>query len=172
MKSLIVYSSRTGNTKKVAEAIHEIMPMGTELCPAEEAPNPDDYDFIAIGYWVDRGTADEKAKEYIEKVKSKKVAIFGTLGAYPDSEHAFRSRENVKKLLNEKNEIIGDFLCQGKIDPKLTERLKKLPPDHPHWMTEERLKRHMESRNHPNEEDLDNAKGVFKEVIKILEGTM
>ena len=39
MKSLVVYSSRTGNTRKIAEAVAEALP-GCHLHPVEEAPQP------------------------------------------------------------------------------------------------------------------------------------
>jgi len=58
MKLLVTYSSRTGNTKKVAEAIISIMPAVTEIYPVEEAPPPQGYDFIVFGFWVNRETAD------------------------------------------------------------------------------------------------------------------
>ena len=52
MKTLIVYSSKTGNTRKVAEAIHAVLPAGTDIFPVSEAPEPDAYDFVVVGYWV------------------------------------------------------------------------------------------------------------------------
>ena len=53
MKTLIVYSSLTGNTKKVAEAIAAVLP-GCDLLPVEEAPaSVEGYDLVALGYWVD-----------------------------------------------------------------------------------------------------------------------
>ena len=37
MKALVVYSSRTGNTRKIAEAIAAVLP-GCEIHPVESAP--------------------------------------------------------------------------------------------------------------------------------------
>lgn len=165
MRILTVYSSRTGNTKKVAEAIHSAMPSGADIYPVESAPEPDGYDFIAVGYWAYRGTADDRAAEYMRKIRGKKVVYFGTLGAYPDSEHANRCRRRVGELL-EKNEVLGEFLCHGKIDPASTERQMKLPEGNAHRMDEKRLKRHMESRKHPDEKDLTEAKKFIKDIMK------
>src|SRR5699024_6453147 len=103
---------------------------------------PNNFDLIIVGFWVDKGTADEKAKKYMEKLKGKKVGVFGTLGAYPDSDHAKKTMMRVRELLERENEVVAEFLCQGKVDPKLIEKFKDLPPDHPHGMTEERKKRH------------------------------
>ncbi|MFW6263393.1 MAG: flavodoxin family protein [Thermotogota bacterium] len=165
MKTLLVYSSRTGNTKKIAHEIHQVLPEGTDIFPIEQAPAPGDYEMIIIGFWVDRGTADKKTLEYIKAIEKKKVAFFITLGAYPDSEHAKKVIENGKELLGEKNEVLGSFICQGKIDPALTEKFKSLPPDHPHTMTPERKKRHEIAAKHPNEEDFQKAKDLFKALL-------
>ncbi|QIB27830.1 flavodoxin family protein [Caloranaerobacter azorensis] len=172
MKTLVAYSSRTGNTKKVAEAIYEVMPEDAEIASVEDVKCLDKYDFIAIGCWIDKGTADKKALEFIEKVKNKNVAIFITLGAYPDSQHARESMDRIKKLLEKENNIVGEFICQGKIDPKLIEKFKSLPPDHPHALNPERIKRHKEAAKHPNEEDFKKAKKIFKNIIENLESTV
>ena len=55
MKLLVVYSSKTGNTKKVAMAIGETL--GVEPVAVTENPSPEDYDAIVAGFWVDKGTS-------------------------------------------------------------------------------------------------------------------
>ena len=45
MKSIILYSSLTGNTKSVAEAMASVMPEGTPCVPVKDAPEKlADYD--------------------------------------------------------------------------------------------------------------------------------
>ena len=88
MRSLVVYSSRTGNTQKVARAIFDILPHEKEIFTVEKAPPADGYDFVAIGFWVDKGQPDEKAVAYMLTVQDTAVGLFGTLGAKPDSDHA------------------------------------------------------------------------------------
>lgn len=163
MKTLIVYSSLTGNTKKVAAAIKAAFGEEADMLPVEEQPPADGYDLVAVGFWVDRGTADQKARDYISGLGHKKVALFATLGAYPDSEHARQSMASAVALLNDSNQFIGSFICQGKVDPQLVEQFKNLPAGHPHAMTPERAARHEEAAKHPDEADLANAKRVFAE---------
>ncbi|MDO7976050.1 flavodoxin family protein [Oceanotoga teriensis] len=169
MKSILIYSTLTGNTKKVAESIKEVMPENTDFISIDEAKNIenfDDYDFITIGYWVDRGTADKKTLEVLKNIKNKKIAFFFTLGAYPDSEHAQKCVDRFEELMkNNNNEVLGHFHCQGKIDPRLAEKFKNLPPDHPHAMNEERKKRHAEAAKHPNDEDFQKAKDTFSKIL-------
>lgn len=173
MKTLIVYSSLTGNTKKVAEAVKEVFGQEAKILSVEESPSADGYDLIAVGFWVDRGTADKKAQAFLTGLRDKKVALFATLGAYPDSEHARESMANAASLLDNSNQWVGSFICQGKIDPKLVEQFKKLPEGHPHSITPERSARHREAAKHPDETDLANAKAVFSEIRqKLFEGTL
>lgn len=170
MKSLVVYSSLTGNTKMVAEAIAEELGENTVLAAVEENPSVEDYDLIAVGFWVDRGTADKKSADYLGSIRNKKIALFATLGADPTSDHAKKSLENAAALLDASNEVIGNFICQGKVDPKLIKRMEKMfSANHPHGMNEERKARHQMASTHPDANDLLAAKATFKEVkTKVL----
>ena len=164
MKILIVYSSRTGNTKKVAETIFDILPETKELFSVEDAPSPDLYDFIAVGFWVNRGMADEKAQKYMKRIKGKKVGVFATLGAYPNSSHAREVLNWARKILDG-NDVLGEFICQGKIDSNI---LDKMPKNGVHAMTPERKVMIEEASKHPNETDCLYAQNAFREMLKEL----
>jgi flavodoxin len=171
---LIVYSSKTGNTKKLAEGIREGLTKdlsGTRihLAAVEENSGPQGADWVLVGFWADRGSADQKALRYLESLNGQKLGLFGTLGAYPDSPHANELSQKVQGLAGEKNTVLGCFLCQGKIDPALTERFKSLPPDNPHAMTEERMKRHLEAAKHPDENDIKAAVSACLSMIQKIE---
>jgi flavodoxin len=167
MKNIIVYSSRTGNTHLIAKAIHSVMPAGTELVAVEKAPDPTGYDFLALGFWVDKGAPDAAMATYMDRVSGAKVALFGTLGAWPDSDHA---RESMLKAVDRMsgNDMLGTFLCQGKVDPKLLAAMAKMP-NNPHPMTEERKARLEEAAQHPNEADCDAARKIFAGIARQLE---
>ena len=60
MKSIVLYSTRTGNTKMVAEAIASALPEGTPCRNIREMNESlSDYDCVFMGFWVDKGTADD-----------------------------------------------------------------------------------------------------------------
>lgn len=170
MKTLVAYSTKTGNTKKVAEAINEVID-GSEIKNIDDINNLD-YDLVIVGAWIDKGTANKEAIDFIEKLENKKVAFFFTLGAYPDSGHAKDCVKRIEELfIKNNNEVIGHYLCQGAVDPKLIEFMKKqFPVDHPHGPNPERIKRWTDASTHPNLEDLENAKSKFKSIIEGING--
>ena len=149
MKALVVYSSRTGNTRKIAEAIAAVLP-GCEIYPVESAPAPEGYDLVAVGYWVDKGMPDAQAKAYLETVRDAKVALFGTLGAWPDSDHARDCIAQGEALVNapeRRNKIVA--------------MMQKMASD-VHPMTPERKARLEEAAKHPDEADCLRAQEAFK----------
>ncbi len=169
-KTLVVYSSRTGNTKMIAEAVHAAMPEGAELAPVETAPDPSGYDFIALGFWVDKGAPDAAMLDYMDRVKGANVGLFGTLGAWPDSDHARESmQKGVERMAG--NRVFGTFICQGRVDPKLLAAMAKMREGNPHPMTEERKARIEEAAKHPNAEDRAAAQRAFADILRKWETT-
>ena len=165
MKSLIVYSSRTGNTRSIAEAIAAALPE-SDIFAVEEAPAADSlpatYGMVCVGYWVDKGMPDEKAKTYLESLKGCKVALFGTLGAWPDSDHAKECiRKSEELAANAGNTVLGSFMCQGRVDPRITAMMNKMAPN-VHPMTPERKARLEEAAKHPDDNDRARAQEAFK----------
>lgn len=166
MKGAVIYSSKTGNTKKVAEAILSGLDENFQLYPVEEQPDPAQFDLIFMGYWVDKGTADKKARDFMQTIAQQQVALFATLGAYADSEHAQNSLDKGGECLGEGCQVVDRFICQGAIDPKLTAWMSKLPEDHPHAPDEARVKRWEDAAKHPDEDDLAQAAKFAKNVLK------
>ncbi|MDR1658282.1 MAG: flavodoxin family protein [Deltaproteobacteria bacterium] len=167
MKILVAYSSLTGNTQKVAEAVRNSLPTGTVLASVKEA-DPEGFDLVFIGFWVDKGRADSSTRSFMGKLKNQQTAFFFTLGAYPDSAHAQEVADNTsQELLAGGNKILGFFRCQGKVDPGLLEKMKTmLPPDNPHVkMTPERQAMLTEASRHPNEEDFEAAKSFVQNIL-------
>ncbi|MGL6066621.1 MAG: flavodoxin family protein [Cetobacterium sp.] len=167
MKILITYSSKTGNTEKIAKSIHAIVP-NADLLPISEIINLD-YDLIFVGGWIDRATFDQTALTLAKQIFDKNVAYFFTLGAYPDSDHAKDCVKNIETLLKENNNnIIEGYFCQGAIDPKLIAWFSTLTPDHKMAPSKERVKRWEDAKPHPDENDLNSAKEFAKSVLNKL----
>ena len=76
----IVFSSLTGNTKKLADVIHETLPKNEcDYFGTIEAQVPQSK-LLYVGFWTDKGNADHKTLELLSKLKNKKIFLFGTAG--------------------------------------------------------------------------------------------
>ncbi|OPA74504.1 flavodoxin family protein [Campylobacter pinnipediorum] len=168
MKKIVVYSSLTGNTKKIGEAIASKIGCNAFSFEDERVADLSEYDFIAVGYYIDKGGPDAHFKRYIkEKVKNKKVGLFITLGAEPDGEHGAEMLEGGVKILEQNgNEVLRKFICQGAIDPKMIQEMidmaERLGDKTMHPITEERKARWAAASTHPDENDIENAKKAFE----------
>lgn len=118
MKVLIAYSSRTGNTRRVAEALAKAAPEGSLLASVEDTPSADGFDVVFAGYWLDRGGPDAKAKEFLHSLHGKHIVLFETMGADPRSEHAYTGFANAGTALSPDNQIVGVFAVQGGCRPR------------------------------------------------------
>ena len=81
MKALVLWSSRTGNTKAVGKAIYEALPCEKEIFESGRQPNDlSCYDLIYVGFWGYRQGADMPSRNVLSSLHGKKVAIYGTAG--------------------------------------------------------------------------------------------
>ena len=127
MKKIVIYTSATGNTEKVGLAIANELGCEAVKFTEDLHLNLDGYDFIALGFYVDKGDAEPKFKRFLREIKGKKTGVFMTLGMDPEHEHAMNCLEKAKVVLREgENEILREFYCQGAIDPKVIEQLRKM----------------------------------------------
>jgi flavodoxin len=165
MKSLVLWSSRTGNTKKVAEAIYEVLPGEKDILEEGREKDISSYDLIFVGFWAFRRGADMVARRTLAKIEGKKVAIYATAGAWPDSPAAKDYLENAASLLPESSECVGTWICQGRVNSFHTGK-RNPNKEQVHPLTPERLERLQEAEKHPDEKDLDDAKKWALEVVK------
>ncbi len=159
---LVVYSSVTGNTKKVAEAFNETVE-GT-LVPVGEAPLPAGYDAVAVGYWLWRGGADPKTAQYLASLSSVNVVLLQTHAADNGSEHTITAFARAAACLGKDCRVISVFECQGQVPEAVRKKRENLSKDDPHaksmgWKT---------SIGHPDEADLIAAREFAQRADKKL----
>jgi flavodoxin len=160
MRKLVVYSSRTGNTKKIALAVAGAL-APCDLFPVEDAPQAAGYDFVAVGYWVDRGMPDAACRRYMETIQGKKTALFGTLGLDPAHAHAGECARRGEELLRRGgNTVYGTVLSQGKVDQQVLAMMQKAAPG-AHPLTPERIARIEAAGSHPDAQDCRRAGEAF-----------
>ena len=148
----IIYSSKTGNTKKLAEKIREVLPeencdyFGTEGAKALSS------DILYIGFWTD-----------IKRLKNKKLFLFGTAG-FGGSEAYFQQvLGKVKESVDESNTVMGEFMCQGKMPQSVRDRYVKMKekPDHAPNL-DELIENFDRALSHPDNEDLDRLGRIIR----------
>lgn len=154
MRTLIVYSSQTGNTRKLAEAVGDCWPGETEMVSVDAAPEPKGYDCVAVGFWLQAGKPDLKAAEYLQKIDRMPLFLFATHGAAADSAHVRKAMASALALAPEA-EILGTFNCPGEVAPKVLEKIRSKTPSPP-WLQDA-----PSAVGHPNAQDLENLRKVI-----------
>lgn len=168
MSSLVVFSTSTGNTKKIADAIFSALKdKDKKITDVNEINtiNINEFERIIIGGWIDKGKIDEKAKEFLTKLKNKKLGLFVTMGGNPETDRAKNCFQEIKKSLEKNGNIVEKtFVCQGAIDSNLINKFREMTKQGtagPFAATPEREARWSEAEKHPDKKDIENAKRIF-----------
>ncbi len=115
MKILVAYMSKTGNTKKVAEAIHDAIPQPKEIKRVEDVTSLEGYNLTFLGFPIHRYGPDKKARTFLEtQVKDKTIALFITHMA-PEEEPLMQEWIQKFKDAAMGAKIVGTFDCQGQV---------------------------------------------------------
>ncbi|MDO5713270.1 MAG: flavodoxin family protein [Tissierellia bacterium] len=170
MKGIIIYSSSTGNTKRMAEYIGNIIGEQYELdvFHVEDSPKIDSYDFILLGGWINKGHIDSKAKKAWKKIKDKPLGLFATLGADPNSEHGQDMKKVLENLVKDHTSL-GVYLCRGTIDPKLIKHLEGFSGKVIPKGLREKIIESGRKASEATEEELEEAARYFLKNIKELD---
>lgn len=76
MNAIVVYSSQTGRTKQIAQAVVSGLPEGTPCVSVDEMPKDlSGYDCVFVGFWSDKDQADPKGQEALRQIKNDNVAV-------------------------------------------------------------------------------------------------
>lgn len=137
MKIRVLYHSRGGNTRKIADVIAEALGIVSEQIT--DSISLDSTDLLFIGDGIYGGKADSVTDKLISKLSSsnvKNVAVFGTYGGQPISIDKMKTSIKSKGI----HVIDESFGSKGKFFLLF-------------------------NRNHPNEEDLNRAKLYAKRVV-------
>ena len=119
----ILFCSLTGNTKKLADAIYETLPKDKcDYFGTNDSQVPQS-DVCYIGFWTDKGNADQKTLELLSKLKNKKMCQ----GKMPQSvrERYMKMKENPEHPANLDLLIQNFDRALSHPDSEDLERLKK-----------------------------------------------
>ncbi len=179
MKILVTYFSQTGNTKKIAEAIHETISQNHDSFLKDfneiTIDELDLYDLVFLGSACHHANLAPPVLKFIENIPKSpkfKLAGFVTHSTYPpegSERHAemfeqwgSKCAKTYERLQNEKGiDYKGYFRCMG-IPSKPIEQFinKQIIPDEDEWAEYiDVIVKHLD------ESDIENAKKFAKEVL-------
>ena len=166
MKYAIVYSSQTGNTKMLASTIQETLNADDCLyvgAPSEKALSAD---LIFAGFWTDKGQCNEETAAFLKTISNQKVFLFGTAGFGGNPAYFDQIIEKVKGLLNPEAEVIGSYMCQGKMPMSVRARYEKMQgkPGLP-FDVDLMIKNFDLALPHPDTQDLEELKKALQKFL-------
>lgn len=168
---LIIFSTRTGNAFKMAEAAGEYMPCAYtgpyNIFYVDDAMLAE-HELLVICYWCDHGSADEATAKLLCELREKKLVLLGTMGARPDTAHGEKVKANVEKRISPGNQLLSHYLCRGSIDLKRTIKRTRIPVGERGHLSLERFEKQKESLGHPDAAELKMAGESVREAVLTL----
>lgn len=158
MKQLVVYSTKGGNTKKLAETAFSRLSGDKDIFPVSQAPDPGEFDIAVVAFWFKGGQPDPDSQQYLKKCKgTTKIFLVGCHGSAPDSDHT-RMGMNKAKELASAAEIVGSFSCQGEVPQQVIDNAENQDPQ-PAWLQDA-----YSAKGHPDNNDLYNLCEALEKV--------
>lgn len=163
MSYAIIYSSKSGNTKMLAETIRETLPEAECVYFGEADKAALEAERLYIGFWTDKGCCDSGLAEFLADVKGKEIFLFGTAGFGGEQAYFEQILNRVREKLDGSNTVIGTYMCQGKMPMGIRARYEKMleAPDHAPNL-EAMIENFDKALSHPDKEDLEALKAALK----------
>ena len=162
-KTVIIFSTITGNAFRLAEAAASVLPehAGPYNIRYVNDEVIDTFDTFVLAYWCDKGSADPDTIALLRRLHGKRIVVIGSLGVAPDTKHGRDVFARVSALVAENNTLLGHDHCQGAID--LARTGKKLREGK---ITPEHYARQKLSQGHPNEKELADCRAAVCDFLK------
>lgn len=153
MSSAVVFDSKTGNTKLVAQWIAQNL-RDCVYCGDIKDCEEKGAEVFFVGFWTDKGSCTEKVKEFLQGLHGKRIYIFGTAGFGVSEEYFQKILGSVKNLVPQDNSTELLFMCQGKMPVQVRERYVKMLDDPEKALQAQMLIKNFDmALSHPDEED-------------------
>lgn len=166
MDYAVVYSSKTGNTEKIALAIFETLPGKSKDIYRVEEAGRDEADLYFIGFWNNRGTCSSEIMDFMGELHGKRIALFGTCGMGYSQEYFDRVANQVSALIPDDNIYLGNFLCAGRMPPQVLEKYKRMQAREDTPMVRMMISGYEQAMLHPDEADLKAARAFAEEILR------
>lgn len=164
MKIAIMYKSISGNTKLLAEEIAK--EVQSELVYLGTPRNDVEADLYIVGSWTDKGMCDGELVEFLKGLHNKKIAYFGTAGFGGSATYFDTLFERIKVNVEESNQILGYYFCQGKMPMSVRDRYVKLLSENPKdAKMQQNIENFDQALEHPNVNDFRNVREWVRGII-------
>lgn len=163
MNYSIVFASKTGNTKQLADSIQSVLPKEQIIYSGLPASKALQADRIFVGFWTDKGTCCTEIKDFLKHIKNKEIFLFGTCGFGGSEAYFQKVLTAVKKNVDSSNTIVGTYMCQGKMPQSVKDRylkMKKSPVPVPN--VDQLIANFDTALTHPDTLDLEKLKNIVK----------
>ncbi len=157
MRYAIVYSSPTGNTALLAQAIREALPQAGCLYFGGPDPKALEAETVYVGFWTDKGTCDAQTAGFLQTLTNQRVFLFGTAGFGGAPAYFAQILDRVKAHLNQGVQVVGTYMCQGKMPPAVRTRYEAMPESPRRTAM---LENFDQALSHPDQQDLAAAKAA------------
>lgn len=129
MKVLVAYLTKTGNTKKIAEAIAEEIRGEKEIKAIDTVDSLEGYDLAFLGFPIHQMGPDKKTVKLLERhcINKRKIALFITHAGPEDNPDIPPMLEKFKQAARGAD-LVGFFDCQGEL-AKSVKRIMSIMPD-------------------------------------------
>lgn len=163
MSYAIVFSSKTGNTRLLADTLRASLPQNECTYFGAPAPEALEAETLYIGFWTDKGHADDTLTAFLQILKGKRVFLFGTAGFGGSAPYFEKILAATRKALDGSNTVIGSFMCQGKMPMSVRQRYEAMKAQPAHIPNLDALIENFDKAlSHPDAADLEQLKQAVK----------
>ena len=163
MSYAIVFSSKTGNTRLLADTLRASLPQNECTYFGAPAPEALEAETLYIGFWTDKGHADDTLTAFLQTLKGKRIFLFGTAGFGGSAPYFEKILAATRQALDGSNTVIGSFMCQGKMPLSVRQRYEGMKKQPIHLPNLDALIENFDNAlSHPDAEDLERLKQAVK----------
>lgn len=159
----IIYSSRTGNTARLAQRLNEVFPRSDCAYFGPPEGDPADAKLLFVGFWTDKGDCDATVAAFLEHLRDTRVFLFGTAGFGASPEYYECILSHVRTHLNDSNTVAGSYMCQGRMPAAVRQRYAAMQEQE--WeKARELLDNFDRALPHPDARDLERLERAVESV--------
>ena len=166
MKYAVIYQSKSGNTKLLAEEIFSSIDSDEKvICDIDECDEVPVADVYFVGFGIHNYSCGIDIANCMENIGISKLALFATCGYVPTEQYKEKLEDNLEVWLPEDAKYLGMYLCQGKVEFDRREIMISKMPQAESAMCE----MFNQGSSHPDNDDLDAVSSFAKSIQRIAE---